>query len=64
MLQRAGHPFDQFVTRELSSGAYLRHVDDFALLGDSEGEFGNSGFNGNVVSINKDNIGTFQNVAR
>jgi RNA-directed DNA polymerase len=29
------HPFDQFVTRELGCGAYLRSVDDFALFADS-----------------------------
>jgi hypothetical protein len=29
------HPFDQFVTRELRCGAYLRYVDDFALFADS-----------------------------
>jgi Reverse transcriptase (RNA-dependent DNA polymerase) len=30
------HPFDQFVTRELRCGAYLRYVDDFALFSDSK----------------------------
>jgi len=30
------HPFDQFVTRELSCRAYLRYVDDFALFSDSK----------------------------
>lgn len=32
------HPFDQFVTRELRCGAYLRYVDDFALFSDDKGE--------------------------
>jgi hypothetical protein len=32
------HPFDQFVTRELRCGAYLRYVDDFALFSDSKSE--------------------------
>lgn len=32
------HPFDQFVTRELRCGAYLRYVDDFALFSDSKRE--------------------------
>jgi len=32
------HPFDQFVTRELRCGAYLRYVDDFALFSDSKGK--------------------------
>lgn len=32
------HPFDQFVTRELRCGAYLRYVDDFALFSDSKDE--------------------------
>jgi len=32
------HPFDQFVTRELSCPAYLRYVDDFALFSDSKRE--------------------------
>jgi len=32
------HPFDQFVTRELRCGAYLRYVDDFALFSDSKAE--------------------------
>ncbi len=30
------HPFDQFVTRELGCGAYVRYVDDFALFADSK----------------------------
>ena len=29
-------PFDRFVERELSCGAYLRYVDDFALFADSK----------------------------
>jgi hypothetical protein len=32
------HPFDQFVTRELRCGAYLRYVDDIALFSDSKHE--------------------------
>jgi hypothetical protein len=32
------HPFDEFVKRELGCRAYLRYVDDFALLGDSKHE--------------------------
>ncbi len=30
------HPFDNFVTRELSCPAYLRYVDDFVLFGDDK----------------------------
>ena len=32
------HPFDEFVNRELRCSAYLRYVDDFALLSDSKRE--------------------------